>query len=959
MNDQESPLQAQLSALLDGQLEPDQAERLYDQLLESPEARRTLEDFLQLEALTEEARKEAKIARFKPKRGHVLTAAAALTALAAGGLFYLRPAADPAAELFATLSGHQVEGRLTLPLADRHRPFSPLLSGETGPSKKLLHQTLAILEERGDHHALAAAYLWAQDPNQAQYALDAAPPGPDTDSDRAAVALYQKRPEEALALADRALAAQPDHPQATWNRALALRNLEFPLVSATVFESISTNDAWAQDAAQRAQRLRGEVLEHRRRWYAADAAGKAMVRDHQPPERSHLESFPGLMRVYFLDALRTAQSAEECLRLQPVAEALETPGREDLRQLLRQVAADNFEKRTSIGQLYQRLLDGETLSAKEQQRLLQTDLLDLKLGAWFYTDAALDDPESYATLSEATQDPWFLVLAQQVRAQAAQRQGRLDLAEQALLAAYQVNAPDYRLGQVEIGLVTLYIELHRLPEARRILTTAWDRNTRSGEWGQRMHLYQLAGTLAFYDQRIALGRAYWEEAMAREPERCDVRRYVEEHLAAAEMRQRQPAAAQKRLSAIAQCEGELSLLGAWVSTAAARTQGTAAERAALAERLQKMMTDEPTGGRRALARAVLGSLEAQTDPALAEQTLEPLLLDLRSFPRWDTDGQKARAAAYGTKLAIASARGEHGQVLRLMAQEFSATLPERCTLGVAIDDERRVLAYRDAQGQIGGLYDPAFLVPVTELAHAELVPQPIIEELSQCPEIAVFARPPLVGRVQLLPPHLAWHFRMGSAKPATRAPRHFVAVAEPNLLPRLGLEHLPPYEVAPQDPPDVLLKGADATPSRVLAAMHNATEIELYTHGWHNLHASDTSMLVLSMEPSGRYTLTAKDMRDARLEADPLVLLTACRAAETATYAHEPWSLPVAFLRAGARAVVASPEPMPALEGQRFAAEVRARVRAGASPAQAVRDIRKAHATPEWAWTHQVLIFAR
>jgi hypothetical protein len=169
----------------------------------------------------------------------------------------------------------------------------------------------------------------------------------------------------------------------------------------------------------------------------------------------------------------------------------------------------------------------------------------------------------------------------------------------------------------------------------------------------------------------------------------------------------------------------------------------------------------------------------------------------------------------------------------------------------------------------------------------------------------------------------------------------------------LGLPRLGPWSGG--EPPDVSLAGAAATPSRVLAELAKATTIELHAHGLPNLADADASFVVLSSDVDGRYALTAGDVREVRLAGAPLVILAACHAARTAPHLHEPWSLPVAFLDAGARSVVASSTTIPDAEAGPFFEGVRRRISAGESPAAAVRHERETR--PYQKWMSGVMVF--
>jgi CHAT domain-containing protein len=121
---------------------------------------------------------------------------------------------------------------------------------------------------------------------------------------------------------------------------------------------------------------------------------------------------------------------------------------------------------------------------------------------------------------------------------------------------------------------------------------------------------------------------------------------------------------------------------------------------------------------------------------------------------------------------------------------------------------------------------------------------------------------------------------------------------------------------------------------------------------------SDAAYLVLSPEPDGTYALTAEAIRHAELRGHPIVVLAACQSARGARYQHAPWSLPDAFLAAGARAVLAAGTDIPDDGAGAFFERVLARVRAGANPAAALRDERIAIAAQgSSSWVADVVLF--
>ncbi|MFP2934173.1 CHAT domain-containing protein, partial [Pyxidicoccus sp. 3LG] len=161
------------------------------------------------------------------------------------------------------------------------------------------------------------------------------------------------------------------------------------------------------------------------------------------------------------------------------------------------------------------------------------------------------------------------------------------------------------------------------------------------------------------------------------------------------------------------------------------------------------------------------------------------------------------------------------------------------------------------------------------------------------------------------------------------------------------------------DPMRLELRGPQATPSRVLEAMVDASEVELHAHGMFSPAVSDASLVVLTPELDGRYALTADSVRKLQLRRAPLVMLVTCSAAKTAPYLHEPFSLPVAFIEAGASAVLASTVEIPDSAGG-FFESVRELVRGGMRPSKALRSARarwlKDH-PGDASWLPHVLLF--
>jgi tetratricopeptide (TPR) repeat protein len=148
--------------------------------------------------------------------------------------------------------------RMSDPRVDRYRPVAAQIMGGEPAREKLPRVELDRLEQRGDYRAAAAVYLAWNRPQQAMDALERLDANsPDVQSDRAAILIALHQYEDALQLLEPLLKAHPEHPQARWNRALALEALGRPLQAARDFQELARQreEGWAQDAKARAERL--------------------------------------------------------------------------------------------------------------------------------------------------------------------------------------------------------------------------------------------------------------------------------------------------------------------------------------------------------------------------------------------------------------------------------------------------------------------------------------------------------------------------------------------------------------------------------------------------------------------------------------------------------------------------------------------------------------------------------
>lgn len=203
----------------------------------------------------------------------------------------------PAPIVLASAETRPLEARLSYGNAERYRPYEVMRA--MGPVREEVPiTTLAQLEHDHDLHGLGVGYLLGGDGARAAEALAGAGDSAAVQSDRAALALQQHDALAALAAADAALRAQPGQPEASWNRALALRDLGLPLTAAQTFDAVAAHNetGWADEARRRASALRAAEAERERAYRAAAAAGKAMIASGAAPPSDVVRAFTGLMR---------------------------------------------------------------------------------------------------------------------------------------------------------------------------------------------------------------------------------------------------------------------------------------------------------------------------------------------------------------------------------------------------------------------------------------------------------------------------------------------------------------------------------------------------------------------------------------------------------------------------------------------------------------------------------------
>ena len=987
-------------AFADGELAPDEAARFRDHLVECEQCSAELQSIMLIDQFVEahpevlpanaqgpapvaaantEAAKgvppTGKVLPLEPRRRHpprrYLWLGATVAAAAAAVLVYR--AVSPAPVELALAPTRPIEARLSWAGADRWRPYDVMrASGHARETVSL--DVLARLERRGELRALAAGWLLSGEPERAATYLEHAPASPDVHSDRAVTALARGQLEEALGFVDRALLANPHHAQALWNRALVLVQLGLTHTAARAFDDVAAlhEAGWSDEAKHRAEALRAADAESLQAWTRAMESGKAMVATGAPPPLDGVRRYPGLLRHFLYHALRAAPSQERVQALLPTAEAIDQiDGDTRLADYARATLKRDLQKRAPLAATYGRVaVDNKALTAAERDAYLEglerQHEDDLLLDAIPLFERVRARTVEYDRRAQAAGDPWFVAVADRAAAEHAAELGDDAAAEKRLLVAIPrclaAGHIDYQCAHLETRLALSYARENRTSDAHRVALIALERARASGVHPGKLEkpLLYVLGQVARFRDGYSLMHAYLDEALSRFPG-CPGERFTHENLAAASIWQLDSDEAMRELARAPRCDEPITIARADVLVALVRSGLKPPEAATLVADLESAR-EKRTPGEQVISDALLGRLlidrDNDKDRARGEAALRASIAFAQARPPSDVDAKKGRALASLALALDAARRGAFDAALDQLAGELQAPPPKSCALGVAVDDLRALVAARDAGGKLLGHYEASRARG--ELDPATLVPADIQAALRACPQVSVYAPAPVHGLPRLLPGDVAWSYRMGAGAPRAGNPpaqkRLVISDVQPPAslaLPRLG-----PWTRPASDASTVWLHGEGATPSQALAALSDATEVEVHAHGLVDLAISDASLLVLSPEPSGEYALTAGAIRKIKLAGAPIVILGACQAASMTPYLHEPWSLPMAFVEAGARAVFASPSPIRDAEAGPFFSAVLARVHAGRAPAAALRDERVARlATDGTSWVREVLVF--
>lgn len=994
-----------LGAFADGELPLDQAEAMREHLATCQACQANLEDILQLKFLEAqlcrqaEKRQEAQSeeqpqqrtrsdVQFKgptpqrrrerqwTRKKHDIFVVGGMLALAASLaiIFYLRDFGRRGVELTKLareLPYRPIEARLSYVGLSDYRPYS-VPAGGRGVIAPIAHRELAEFEGKQDWQALAAAYLWTGDPERAATYLERAGRSAEIENDRAVLDIVRGDHRAALGRINQVLSEHPKQSQALWNRALLLSRYGLPMGSAEVWSAVAAfgEPGWSKEAEVHSARLRADALARSHSWSAMSAAGQALISNGTLPATEIIDRFPDELRLYFYDAVRAAPDRQRLDTLKPLAQALGRHFHDDvLEKHIAHISETFLAGRAPLAAQYRQLAtDPSTLAANKVDDYLaqlrtqhQSDIL---LGALLLTRRVGKNVQEYAGLARATGDEWFELLAEQELAQAELTAGDRQAADRRLLMATQrcgKSALHYRCAYLEYRLGELYTEINRLVEARQHALLALRHAQQINAWDLENSVLALLGTIAFFENDYSLTDAYVREVSLRNPEECRWQRYLHDLLAMVDLFKMRVTAARQNLMVSEKCGTTATVQGLLAEVDLSRLENDNSRITTIRTHLEALRNRAPgTASQRMMADFIEGRLLLRSDRANGEGLLRRAITQADAEPSWNAEAAKVRAYSYRTLVADAGRRGAFADALASLSIALKVTLSpsERCVLGVARDDEQLVIVARGADGGMKGRYEGS--IKTGQIDIDKYIPSDMLTMLPGCASVAVLALPPFQGQPDLLPKELAWSYRL-SARPRQRSsapPRHLV-VSDIDIPAELALPRLSPWPILANAESGVqTLTGRAATPTRVLAEMVHATDIDIHAHGLVNLAVSEASFLVMSPEIDGSYQLTARQVQSLSFDGAPLILLSACHAAKPAPFLYTPWSLPRAFVDAGARAVLAATVAIPSAEAANFFAAVRKRIATGASPATALRDERLAWMqTSPQSWVKDILLF--
>jgi cellulose synthase operon protein C len=888
----------------------------------------------------------------------------------------LRPGPPPP-PTFALAGDRVLEVRLAWAPAAAHRPYQVLRSSNR-PTEDVPISVLAEYERKGDAHALGVADVLKGDYDRAKQKLLAAPASIQRDSDLAALEVLRGDNEAALTWLDAVLERAPTHPQALWNRALVLRNLGLSHGAAKAFRQVEAlhEPGWATEAAQRAAALELNLKASREAWQAAVDALAALVLDHTPIDVAVAMKAPMQARNAFYLASWNSMTAAELNALRPLATALdELDGDSKLVTFLDQLLTHDLKRRAVGVRVMRPMIEGYYASWGSRldfapkltrpvadfdwehggERVLagvhQSAEKDLIAGALAML-GGVRSPE-FEPIARAFGDPQLLSNVAIERFEAAFERGDTPTAEAIAregLAVCKVPALQ-RCVSLRLYVGHLFKEQLRTVEAREQARAALEYASTYNEPLLQREAWTQLGDLARMRGELSSTRGWLEEAVLAYPKDAAAENYLLVTLASLRVLELDEPKARALLEQAAQ-RGKFERVGAVLISDVIRMNRKPKDLEWLDQVLGQLRADNPTEPEKLYFDFIAARARLDLDPVGARAALRQVIAKAQTL---NGLAKRTMHQSYCDLRIDAGQHQEFEQLLDLLAEEGLASAKGRCVAAIEVRDDRTAIAVRGPTGVVSGAYRQS----TAKVPAAERIPPNLKQALRGCDAVKVFAGHPIVGEPGLLGPDLAFSYASGAVEPGPFVLGKHVVVHDVEAPPELNLPRLAAWADS-AEAGVIDLTGPSATPKRVTEAMRDASLLEINAHGLSTGQGqADGALVVLSKDGAGHYALTANEIRKVPLTHAPIVLLGACRAAKVTPYVIEPFSLPQAFIAAGARAVIAAPVDLPDNEARAFFQDLLGVLKRGERAPVALQQVRQKYllAHPDAQWAKELLVF--
>jgi cellulose synthase operon protein C len=952
----------QVGMFVDGELDAERAEAFRQHLVHCARCQSEMHALLQLAGLAEEAsHPDARSAQpvalphpaflVRKRVGRLAMAGGAVLAAAMVGvvMFKQRQATDVPA-LLASVDTRSVSGWPSALGVVTYHGYDTV-RGVAPPAPSAGLATAELRAEQAENWRTAGTLaLLRRDFPRADGFLARLPPTPDVLADRGLIRLEQGNCDEALEYLDQALRKEVGYAPAQFNRGLCLRRMDLVAAAASTFGGLASANlgGWSAEARaqaddlERALRRRDEVEQSFRE------SGPASVEHQEPIPAEVVARFPGRARVRFYRMLAEAPGGTELKRLIPIAQTLDhdfggSALQARARNALAAVRPEREEIAHGIHEFYRTFPSDDALDAliERARRARQDDQALLLFDEFKFLSAS---PER-KRLNEKAADPFSRVMLAAATAYQERGAGRLLEAEQTLREARK-QCRDESLSNacwyLDVQLVDVELALSRFDDASRIALASAQKMRTLGARGQERNSRLQAAQVQLAAGKVAAARGSFEDLGLREPDACQVTVYRNEQLAAGYVRRGDVTGAKAALAGLPGCA--TAEMAPWRLALRLELAVLEHDAHALGEVMAASEAFSRQPGTTSEDRAIAGVLAARAAVELdrpgASSDLTSALARLDDYPG-DIDATQARTRGWVTLGLSELRRGSASGALQAISRQLGVEPPTRCALALLGDNSRRGWSTIDASG---------VAVARLEASDARTIPAP-----AGCRSVAVFASGwEHVERA--LPDTVAWTVRLVSTPSPAGAEGERLLVRDVRppsdlQLPALGLR------ATRSGTEWSVLEGLDATPDRVLRSLRRASYAEFEVHGLIDAAVPDGAFLVLSQDTDGRYALSARDVEGQRLTLRPVVMLGACRAAAGSTVREESWTLPRAFLTAGARAVYAARVELPDAEVGAFFAGIRERLDRGEQPSTALRDEKLAWLGKGRTWVRDVLLF--